>query len=67
MGSSAQVVLNWLIAQDNVVPIPGAKNAEQAAEFVGALGWKLDNEEVAELRSLATETRPVTGFPVENL
>lgn len=67
MGSSAQVVLNWLIAQDNVVPIPGAKNAEQAAEFAGALGWKLDNEEVAELRSLATEIRPVTGFPVENL
>ncbi|KAL6286991.1 hypothetical protein ACE6H2_011381 [Prunus campanulata] len=65
--TNTQVVLNWLIAQDNVVPIPGAKNAEQAAEFAGALGWKLDNEEVAELRSLATEIRPVTGFPVENL
>lgn len=49
------------------MPIPGAKNAEQAAEFAGALGWKLNNEEVAELRSLATEIRPVTGFPVENL
>ncbi|XP_050382980.1 uncharacterized oxidoreductase At1g06690, chloroplastic [Argentina anserina] len=62
-----QVALNWLIAQDNVVPIPGAKNAEQAMEFAGALGWKLNDDEVTELRSLASEIRPVTGFPVENL
>ncbi|XP_042483955.1 uncharacterized oxidoreductase At1g06690, chloroplastic, partial [Macadamia integrifolia] len=62
-----QVVLNWLIAQENVVPIPGAKNAEQAKEFAGALGWRLTDEEIAELRSLASETKPVTGFPVENL
>ncbi|XP_040960273.1 uncharacterized oxidoreductase At1g06690, chloroplastic [Gossypium hirsutum] len=62
-----QVVLNWLIAQENVVPIPRAKNAAQAKEFVGALGWRLSNEEVDELRSLASEISPVTGFPVEKL
>ncbi|XP_021909837.1 LOW QUALITY PROTEIN: uncharacterized oxidoreductase At1g06690, chloroplastic-like [Carica papaya] len=62
-----QVVLNWLIAQDNVVPIPGAKNAEQAKEFAGALGWRLTDAEVNELRSLASEISPVIGFPVENL
>ncbi|KAL3502416.1 hypothetical protein ACH5RR_036865 [Cinchona calisaya] len=62
-----QVVLNWLIAQENVVPIPGAKNAEQAKEFTGALGWRLTNEEIDELRSLASEIRPVIGFPVEKL
>uniref|UniRef100_A0A2P2L824 Aldo/keto reductase family protein n=1 Tax=Rhizophora mucronata TaxID=61149 RepID=A0A2P2L824_RHIMU len=62
-----QVVLNWLIAQDNVVPIPGAKTAEQAKEFVGALGWSLSNEEINELRSLASEINPVVGFPVEKL
>lgn len=62
-----QVVLNWLIAQENVVPIPGAKNAEQAQEFAGAIGWKLSKDEVDELRSLASETQPVIGFPVENL
>ncbi|KAK5835056.1 hypothetical protein F383_02208 [Gossypium arboreum] len=62
-----QVVLNWLIAQENVVPIPGAKNAAQAEEFAGALGWRLSNEEVDELRSLASEISPVTGFPVEKL
>ncbi|GAB2242854.1 hypothetical protein Droror1_Dr00019629 [Drosera rotundifolia] len=62
-----QVVLNWLIAQENVVPIPGAKNGEQAEEFVGAVGWKLSSEHVEELRSLALDVKPVTGFPVENL
>ncbi|KAF5198956.1 Pyridoxal reductase protein [Thalictrum thalictroides] len=62
-----QVVLNWLVAQNNVVPIPGAKNAEQAKEFAGSLGWRLSTDEVNELRSLASQTKPVTGFPVEKL
>ncbi|PHT96585.1 hypothetical protein BC332_34489 [Capsicum chinense] len=55
-----QVVLNWLIAQDNVVPIPGAKNAEQAKEFAGALGWRLTQQEIGQLRSLASDLKPVT-------
>ncbi|GJN24486.1 hypothetical protein PR202_gb12228 [Eleusine coracana subsp. coracana] len=62
-----QVVLNWLVCQGNVVPIPGAKNAEQAREFAGALGWSLTDQEVEELRSMAREVKPVIGFPVEKL
>lgn len=62
-----QVVLNWLLCQDNVVPIPGAKNAEQATEFVGALGWSLADQEFEELRSIASQIKPVIGFPVEKL
>ncbi|RXH82657.1 hypothetical protein DVH24_002429 [Malus domestica] len=65
-GNRRKVILNWLIAQDNVVPIPGAKNAKQATEFAGVLGWRL-NSEVAELHALATEIKHVTGFPVEKL
>ena len=41
----AQVALNWLIGQGNVVPIPGAKNAEQAEQNAGALGWSLTLDE----------------------
>ncbi|ONK64958.1 uncharacterized protein A4U43_C07F31860 [Asparagus officinalis] len=63
--SPTQVVLNWLTCQDNVIPIPGAKNAEQAKEFVGALGWRLTDEEVEELRSLAAQIPPATGLPFE--
>lgn len=59
--------MNWLIAQENVVPIPGAKNAEQAKEFAGALGWRLTSEEIDELRSMALEIQSVIGFPVEKL
>ena len=43
--SPAQVALNWLICKGSV-PIPGAKNAEQAEHNAGALGWKLSDEEV---------------------
>jgi aryl-alcohol dehydrogenase-like predicted oxidoreductase len=45
----AQVTLNWLIAQGNVIPIPGAKNAEQAKQNAGALGWSLTEEEIAQI------------------
>lgn len=44
----AQVSLNWLIAQ-GVVPIPGAKTAQQAIQNAGALGWSLASEEIAQL------------------
>ncbi|MBD2189258.1 aldo/keto reductase [Pseudanabaena mucicola] len=46
----AQVSLNWLICQGNVIPIPGAKNADQARQNAGALGWSLTPEEVELLR-----------------
>jgi aryl-alcohol dehydrogenase-like predicted oxidoreductase len=44
--SPAQVALNWLMCK-GAVPIPGAKNAHQAQENAGALGWILNDEEVA--------------------
>ena len=44
----AQVALNWLICK-GAVPIPGAKNARQAEQNAGALGWRLTEEEVKRL------------------
>jgi len=44
----SQVALNWLICK-GALPIPGAKSARQAQENAGALGWRLDEGEVAEL------------------
>ena len=40
-----QVALNWLIAQGDVLPIPGAKDGRQAKSNAGALGWSLSPEE----------------------
>jgi aryl-alcohol dehydrogenase-like predicted oxidoreductase len=48
----AQVALNWLIAQGKVIPIPGAKNADQAKQNAGALGWSLSPEEVESLGTI---------------
>ena len=45
---SAQVALNWTIRK-GTLPIPGAKNAEQALQNAGALGWELSDEEMAKL------------------
>ena len=50
----AQVALRWLI-QKGTVPIPGAKNADQARQNAGALGWSLDGAEVAALDAVALE------------
>ena len=46
--SNAQVALNWLICK-GTMPIPGAKNAKQAAANAGALGWRLTDDQVEAL------------------
>ena len=51
--TTAQVALNWLVIQDNVIPIPGAKNAEQARDNAGAMGWELDREDAQQLGAIA--------------
>lgn len=53
----AQVALNWLIAQGGVVPIPGAKTAQQARQNAGALGWELAESEVARLEEVSRPWR----------
>lgn len=52
--SNAQVALNWCICK-GTMPIPGAKNAEQAQQNAGALGWKLTEEQVAALDKASDE------------
>lgn len=50
--SPSQVALNWVMAK-GAVPIPGAKNREQAEQNAGALGWELTGEEVSALDAAA--------------
>ena len=52
--SNAQVALNWVIRK-GALPIPGAKNADQALQNAGALGWELSAEEVAKLDAASDE------------
>jgi aryl-alcohol dehydrogenase-like predicted oxidoreductase len=44
-----QVALRWLVQQDDVVPIPGAKNADQVTHNAGALSFALTPEEITYL------------------
>lgn len=48
----SQIALNWCICK-GTIPIPGAKNLQQAQENIGALGWQLDYGEIAELDKAA--------------
>ena len=45
----AQVALRWLIENDTVLPIPGAKNRQQATANAGALTFQLTGDEVGAL------------------
>jgi aryl-alcohol dehydrogenase-like predicted oxidoreductase len=49
----AQVALNWLISQGNVIPIAGVKTAEHVRQNAGALGWKLNEDEIQELEKVS--------------
>jgi diketogulonate reductase-like aldo/keto reductase len=47
--SASQVALNWLLAQENVFPIPRASNAAHVRENLGSTDWRLSDEEKGEL------------------
>lgn len=46
--SNTQIALNWVICK-GALAIPGAKDAQQAQENAGGLGWKLTDEEMMKL------------------
>lgn len=54
----AQIAINWLISQKNVVAIPKAESEAHQKENLGAVGWYMSEEDVERLR---------TGVPVDHL
>ena len=54
-----QVALNWLVSKDEcIIPIPGAKNARQAKENAGSIGWRLTPEELDQIAQAARPWLP---------
>ncbi|MGK7926984.1 MAG: aldo/keto reductase [Spirulina sp.] len=49
----SQISLNWLISQGDMIPIPGAKNAGQVIDNAGALGWRLNQEDIEKLSEIS--------------
>lgn len=54
MGVVSKVAINWCICK-GAIPIPGVKSLCQAEDNLGALGWRLNGEEVARLESAAEQ------------
>jgi len=50
----SQVALRWII-EKGAVPIPGAKNGEQAIQNAGGLGWSLDDDDMRTLDDVCLE------------
>jgi len=60
----AQVAVNYCMSK-GTVPIPGAKDAKQAASVVGCLGWRLEAAEVEALEKAAKAVPASPGAPFE--
>lgn len=50
--TQAQIALNWLLSKKNVVTIPKASKPAHIKENLGALGWKLTQEDMRKLDKL---------------
>lgn len=48
----AQVALNYIICK-GAIPIPGARTNAQVVDNIGAMGWRLTNDEVLQLEQTA--------------
>jgi len=64
-----QVALRWLLEQEYVVPIPGAKNADQVRHNAGALSFTLTSDEIGYLNEAtqAWRTYPRLRATIEQL
>lgn len=60
----AQVAVNYCMAK-GTVPIPGAKNASQAASVAGCLGWRVSEAEMQALEKAAAMAPKSPGAPFE--
>ncbi len=46
----AQIAINWLVSQSNVVTLSKTRSKEHLLENLGALGWKMEEEDIERLR-----------------
>ena len=59
-----QIALNWLLRRPTVSSvIIGARNESQLRENLGAVGWRLDADQVARLDAVSAREAPYPYFP----
>lgn len=47
----AQIAINWLLSQKNVVTLSKMSNPEHIEENLGAVGWEMDHADIERLRA----------------
>jgi diketogulonate reductase-like aldo/keto reductase len=61
----AQVALNWLISQKNVIAIPKMRKVEHLVDNLGSLGWKMDESDIKNLKDNFPNQKDVSDrFPL---
>ncbi|WP_067861757.1 aldo/keto reductase [Nocardia shimofusensis] len=64
----AQIALNWLLTRPTVSSVlVGARNEEQLRQNLGAVGWRLDDEQIARLDKASATTPPYPYYPYYRL
>lgn len=49
--SPAQIAINWLVSQPNVLTLSKTRNIEHLKENLGAIGWDMEKADVEKLRA----------------
>lgn len=55
-----QIVINWLISQDNVVTLSKTSNVEHLKENLGAVDWTMDADDIERIRKEFPDQQPVS-------
>ncbi|MBF6357551.1 aldo/keto reductase [Nocardia higoensis] len=64
----AQIALNWLLTRPTVSSVlVGARNEEQLRQNLGAVGWRLDDEQITRLDKASATTPPYPYYPYYRL
>lgn len=64
--SVPQIALNWLLRRPTVSSvIVGARDERQLADNLGAVGWRLDDEQIARLDAISRTDAPYPYFPYD--
>ena len=64
--SVPQIAINWLLTRPTVASvIIGARNREQLRQNLGAVGWRLADEQLARLDAVSGRAAPYPHFPYQ--
>jgi aryl-alcohol dehydrogenase-like predicted oxidoreductase len=62
--SVPQIALNWLLRRPTVSSvIIGARDERQLRDNLGAVGWRLDADQIARLDAVSSREAPYPYFP----